>query len=355
MKPSFDTIQRKTAPVFVLGSPRSGTTLLYDMLLSAGGFAVYLAESNVFNLLTPRFGDLSRRRNRENLMHTWLQTKLFKASGLQAAHITRRVLEECRSAGDFLRLVMSEIAAAQGMQRWAENSPEGMLYLPLLKRLIPDALVVHIIRDGRDVAVSLRKLRYIRPFSRGERPSPEFASLYWEWMVQRGRQHGKELGPDYLEVHFEDLISSPQDTLSRVGRFIDHELDYERIRRVAYGSLTKPNTSFRAESPAAGFSPVGRWKNALSPAQLCRVEELVGNTLQECGYSLATADAGTHNHVALAAKRWIYRRYFEAKLWYKNDPVLRTLRPGLTAAEIDAIVLADDHPAQIKNLASPEI
>ena len=47
---------RSKAPVFVLGCPRSGTTLLYHMLLSAGNFAVYRAESQVFNLLEPRFG-----------------------------------------------------------------------------------------------------------------------------------------------------------------------------------------------------------------------------------------------------------------------------------------------------------
>jgi hypothetical protein len=100
---------RKHAPVFVLGSPRSGTTLLYDMLLSAGGFAVYLAESNVFNLLMPRFGDLSSRSNREQLMEAWLNSRLFLASGLDRDHIRKRVLEECRNGGDFLRIVMGEI------------------------------------------------------------------------------------------------------------------------------------------------------------------------------------------------------------------------------------------------------
>ena len=49
---------RSRAPVLVVGSPRSGTTLLYDMLLSAGNFAVYLIESNVFSVLRQRFGDL---------------------------------------------------------------------------------------------------------------------------------------------------------------------------------------------------------------------------------------------------------------------------------------------------------
>src|SRR5215467_9454277 len=50
---------RNEAPVFVLGCGRSGTTLLYHMILSAGDFAVYRTESNAINLLEPRFGDLS--------------------------------------------------------------------------------------------------------------------------------------------------------------------------------------------------------------------------------------------------------------------------------------------------------
>jgi len=113
--------ERHRSPVFVLGSPRSGTTLLYSMLLSAGGFAVYLAESNVFNLLGPRFGDLRSRANRKRLLDAWLNSKLFLCSGLDAGHVRRRILEECQNGGDFLRIVMGEICELQGKQRWAER------------------------------------------------------------------------------------------------------------------------------------------------------------------------------------------------------------------------------------------
>src|SRR5258708_38440027 len=105
--------ERRHAPVFVLGSPRSGTTLLYDMLLSAGGFAVYLAESNVFNLLMPRFGNLRSRSNRDQLMEAWLNSRLFLASGLDRNHIRNRVLEECRNGGHFLRNAVGEIRRRQ--------------------------------------------------------------------------------------------------------------------------------------------------------------------------------------------------------------------------------------------------
>ena len=344
--------QRKTAPVFVLGSPRSGTTLLYDMLLSAGGFAVYLAESNVFNLLAPRFGSLVVRENRRKLLHAWQGSKLFRASGLNSQLIEKKVLEECRSAGDFLRLVMSEIARAQGMQRWAENSPEGVLHLPTIKRQIPDALVIHIIRDGRDVALSLARLKYVRPFPWEERQSLISAGVYWEWIVEHGRRYGHLLGPDYLEVHFENLIASPQETLNKIGEFIDQRLDYDRIRQVAYGSVSQPNTSFKTESPGTGFSPVGRWKKGFSPHELLRFERMLGKTLEELGYAPSMPGSSEGMNLEMKATRLIHRSYFVGKLLFKRNWLVRTLRPALTSAEIDATVLADDHATEIKAVSS---
>jgi len=339
---------RKHAPVFVLGSPRSGTTLLYDMLLSAGGFAVYLAESNVFNLLVPRFGDLTSRANRERLLEAWLDSKLFRASGLDAELIRQRILQDCHSGGDFLRIVMGEICTLQGVRRWAENSPEGMLYLPLIKQLIPEALVIHIIRDGRDVATSLGRLRYVRAFPWETRHSLMGCGLYWEWIVQQGRSFGRSAGADYMEIHFEDLLAHPEETLGQVSRFVDHPLDYELIRSVAYGTVSKPNTSFRAEAPNIEFNPVGRWKKSFSQEQLLRLEQLVGQTLQELGYTLATDGARKELSLALQATRLLHRAYFAGKLAYKNSRILRAFRPSMKGSDLDEIVLADDHPHMIK-------
>src|SRR5207253_7850464 len=88
---------RSKAPVFVLGCPRSGTTVLYHMLLSAGDFAVYRWESNVFNLLVPRFGGMRSTSDRRELMRCWLKSSLFRVSGLDAAQIEAKIMAECRS------------------------------------------------------------------------------------------------------------------------------------------------------------------------------------------------------------------------------------------------------------------
>jgi hypothetical protein len=340
--------ERSRSPVFVLGSPRSGTTLLYDMLLSAGGFAVYLAESNLFNLLVPRFGDLSVRSNREKLLQSWLNSKLFRASGVDAQRIHDRILDECRNGGDFLRIVMGEICSFQGMPRWAENSPEGMLYLPQIRQLIPDALFVHIIRDGRDVATSLGRLRYVRPFPWEDRHGLIGCGLYWEWMIEHGRRFGKSVPADYIEVRFEDLLAQPQDTLDLIGRFIHQPIDYEVIQRVAYGSVTEPNTSFHQEADNVDFNPVGRWKTSFSPDQLLRFERLLGGTLTELGYQPSTNGPALGQDMWLRTTRLLHRAYFSGKLRYKNNGLMRALRPAMTGRDLDEIVLADDQPHAAK-------
>src|ERR1700741_4925371 len=95
---------RSKSPVFVLGCPRSGTTLLYHMLLSAGNFVVYRAESQVFNLLEPRFGDLGVPRNRQRMLDAWQGSSLFTKTGLDAQAIRDEVMAKCQNAGDFLRI-----------------------------------------------------------------------------------------------------------------------------------------------------------------------------------------------------------------------------------------------------------
>jgi hypothetical protein len=167
-----------------------------------------------------------------------------------------------------------------------------------------------------------------------------------------GRRYGQMLGSDYMELHFEDLVSSPQKTLSRVGAFLDHELDYEHIRQIGYGSVSRPNTSFRTETSGADFNPVGRWKKNFSSEELFRLECMVGRTLTELGYELATDASWEKATAAMKAPRRMHRTYFEGKLRFKNTSLVRWLRPQLTSKEIDETMLGEDHPPVIRTILS---
>jgi len=299
---------RSKAPVFVLGSVRSGTTLLYHMLLSAGGFAIYRTESNAINLLEPRFGDLGKLQNRKKLMKAWLDSKLFRVSGLDAPSIEKKVLADVTNGGDFLRTVMEEIARKQSVERWADCTPDHLAYIDRIKQTIPDALIIHIIRDGRDVALSMEKQKWIKPLPWDHHRPVIASAAYWDWIVQKGRRDGVRYGKDYCEVRFEELVQEPRRALAMVSEFIEHDLDYDRIQVNGIGSVREPNTSFAN----GNFNPVGRWRDSMSEPEVAQLEGLIGDTLRDLGYPLA-------GHAAnLQRLRNTYRHYFDFKLWLKS-------------------------------------
>jgi hypothetical protein len=330
--------QRSAAPVFVLGCGRSGTKFLYHTLLSAGGFAVYHAESNAFNLLGLRFGNLAHRSNRRALLDAYYTSKLFQRTGLQPQDIDERVMEDCHNAGDFLRTVMEAIARKQGVHRWAESTPLHLLYLPLIKKVIPDALVIHIIRDGRDVTASLHRIGWIRPLAWDRARAFLVPAIFWRWIVSKGRRYGQALRDDYMEVHYEDLVQNPRETLARIGKFIDHDLAYDRIQQVALGSVHNPNSSFRGDSKETDASTIGRWKRMFNAGEVRDIESSIGTLLVDTGYILETPTADRHTSLAVRMMNFLYPLYFDFKLWLKSDtPLARIADKGrMGVAESDA-------------------
>jgi Sulfotransferase family len=317
--------EKNKAPVFVLGCPRSGTTVLYHMLLSAGDFAIYRTESNVFNLLVPRFRGMHSAADRQELLETWLRSQLFRVSGLDAGEISAKIIAECRGGGDFLRIVMQEIARKQGVARWADCTPDHLLYMEEIKRQIPDALFIHIIRDGRDVALSYVKQGWSHPLPWDRHEALGVAGLYWEWAVLKGREQGRRLGAAYQEVRFEELNANPRETLSRLGRFIGHDLDYDRIQRAGIGSVSEPNSSFADESEGK-FDPVARWKTKMLSEQIAAFEDLVGDFLQELAYTPGS-EIKRRTSLRTVRLRTTYRTMFEAKQWMRdNTPLGRFVR-----------------------------
>ncbi len=355
-------------PVFIVGSPRSGTTWLYHLLLSSGGFAIYRAETVVYTLLAPRFGGFRTQADRRRLLEAWLPSELFLRSGLDAGEFSATIQETCASPSDFLRLFMESIARTQGAERWAECTPDHLLHLRRIKAGFPAARFIHMVRDGRDVALSMAKQQWIKPF-RWDR-AREFvpAALYWEWAVRAGRDGGRLCGSDYTEVRYEELVERPRQTLAAVFRFIDHPFDYDRMQAIGIGSVTEPNTSFDAKTEAGTLASVGRWSASLSESESVLVEGLIGGTLVELGYQLANAGKLRHspadrmNRQAYQARfrlRHLLKAHTPLGRWLVDTGVLarhprgaeadRTLRPGAHRDFIRSIVGSADRNAGVRH------
>jgi len=303
----------------VVGCHRSGTNLLYDVLLSAGGFAVYRGYLPIYKMLITHYGPIRQPANSRKIVEAWLHSKGFRASGLDAADISVKLNEGCRNGADFIRVVMDEIARQQKVPRWAVYDPDNLLYMPAIKADLPAALFVHIVRDGRDVALSLKKMGGFRPIPWHRKPaSLEATALYWRWMVENGRRNGRKFPGHYLEIRYEELVTDPQNVLQKLGPFLGQELDYAQIQDKKLGRLSQSNSSFRESGAPNESNPIERWKRMLSAEEVAVLEDLIGNCLQESGYELAAPQPKTSANLRRSWMRAIYPPLLDAKFWLKT-------------------------------------
>ena len=308
-------------PVFVVGSPRSGTTLLHGMLMSAGGFAIHCSETHAYNGLGPRYGGLRSAHQRRRFLREWLPTEAFLRTGLDPQELARAVEERCRSAGDLLALVMGEIARLQGADSWVESTPESGLFLSEILRDFPGARVVHVVRDPRDVASSLARQGWVRPLP-GHSGRPLLAAAAsWDWIVRRIRARAVPFGERYLELRFEELAARPEVALERLSGFLGRPLDLATIRRAGVGVVGSPNTSYEEGDGARGFDPVLRWRRRLTTQESAEVEALAGALMVELGYELESAP---DERPRLPLARRLYPLRFTARTWLKlRTPLAR--------------------------------
>lgn len=330
---------------------------MHCMLMSAGGFAIYRTESLVYSVLKPAFGDLATRVDRANLADLWFNSEPFRRSGLDEAELRPRILQEPRSAGDFLRLIMDEMIKWQGAVRWADSTPEHGLHIPEIRRQFPGAKFIHMIRDGRDVAASLAKLGFIRPFTRHHDEPWRASAAYWDWIVGRIREYGRAGDGDYLEVRFPDLLGDRPSTTARIGEFIGHDLDLDRIDRVSIGSVGTPNTSFPGEE--AANSALNR-QSKLDSATRQELTLQLRKRLEQTGYPVDTGAAKPRLSGEL--DKALYQARFGLRTRLKQFPPLgrrfadvELFRVLFGQEEVDKTLRPARHRQLIRTLVKPEL
>jgi hypothetical protein len=218
---------------------------------------------------------------------------------------------------------MDSVARQQGVSRWAECTPENLLYVRPIAAAFPGARFLHIVRDGRDVACSIAEQGWVGPYRRADLPRRVLqAGLYWEWLLGRGRSNLSQPGLHVLEVRFESLATRPVETLGAIGAFIEHDLDYARILANGLGAVSRPNTSFPEEGHSA-FNPIGRWRSRLERKTLACLEAAIQNELDLRGYTLASDPIERRGQAAAAARARLRARLrFGSRHFLKTRTVL---------------------------------
>ena len=210
-------------PIFIIGCPRSGTTLLQLMLHSHPRIAVAPETRFVIPAYFHRkvYGDMREPENRRRLAQ-WIATgkgTKFHELGLDRDEFVEAAVHAPGSLGSVIGTAFAEYARRFGKPRWGDKRPSYFQHVGTLRRMFPDAQFIHLIRDGRDCVASLKEM----PWYRG---NVYTAVANWAEAIDFGRRHAAELPKDaYFELRYEDLTADPEGALRALCTFLGEEYD----------------------------------------------------------------------------------------------------------------------------------
>jgi hypothetical protein len=269
-------------PIFVVGNPRSGTTLLRFILSShpriyipdETGFIPFLQRDVEAELSLVDVQDILERIGRLNRAWDGIVDDILAfykvLPGPRLAHV--------------LDALYRQKIAEHGAVRWGDKTPSYVLYLPVLNKIFPTAQFVHLIRDGRDATLSAQKKWAARNWYMDN----YYLIKNWTKCVERGREAGRVLGSDrYLEVHYEALVQHPKSALERICMFLGEGfcpemLDHTRLARRQIG----PSGHVEVREPVSTGS-VQRWQTGMCEFDQKVADRVAGPTLSSLGYELA--------------------------------------------------------------------
>jgi LPS sulfotransferase NodH len=314
-----------TPPLVLLGVSRSGTTLLRVILDRSPGIAIP-DESFFVPLLARRHGG---RVDTASFLDDLSRIPELPAWGLSPSDVAPR-LRPGMGTAEAIAAIFEAYAEKERKPRWGDKTPMYMRHLPLLERLFPDAQYVHLIRDGRDAAVSFLRMpegTFTRTWAH---PEGEFACL-WRVEVEGARELGRRLGPSrYLEARYEELVSDPESAVRGICAFAAIPFEPSMLEYAgAVDVSAKPHQQRLLQPPTTG---VRDWRRELPAEEARDFEAVAGPLLAELGYPLLEPLARTTGAGGRARLAW-YRARLAAwnasasalqrsPLWSRRHPPL---------------------------------
>jgi hypothetical protein len=267
---------------FIIGCPRSGTTLLRAMLDSHPAVAV--PPESYF--LVPILRHEAQYRTAEGVDRAAIVRDVAANVSWPSWQVEPAVLEEIAADPTLttvpatLRAVYDRYAALHGKPRAIDKTPRHTEHVALLSRAYPDSRFVHLVRDGRDVVPSLQSMPYF-PARFAD------AALYWRDRALSGREARTVVGPSrFHELRYEDLVTDPERQLEPLCGFLGIEYSPEMLDYTARAESVISGTVGGTAHENIRRAP-GRtrdWRTTMDRRDAARFEALAGDALAIFGY-----------------------------------------------------------------------
>ncbi|HWA90657.1 MAG TPA: sulfotransferase [Rhizomicrobium sp.] len=277
---------------FIVGVGRSGTTLLRLMLDAHPALAIpsetlFLQDVVKNGVAQEDFFDIVTAAD------TWPNMAL-DPDALRAA------LEDTTSLSDSIRAFYRLYARMHGKSRWGDKTPYYRVFLRDIASLLPEAHFIHVIRDGRDSALSYQGLWF------GPGDDFEKQARFWSGEIAATRAQARDVAR-YSEVRYEALVTDPEAVLRELCPAL--ELDYDPAMLAYHEGAAGRLAEFKRPFGPAGRTPadiatfmaiherakappdqsrIGRWRTEMLPEDLGRYEAVAGPMLRELGYETSS-------------------------------------------------------------------
>ena len=270
-------------PFFIVGNDRSGTTML-RMILDRGPEAAIPPESMFLTDVTIPADALDGPAWQELLERVWDHPKVRLWELASPPPRLPAGLGRMDAARFVLAAPFEAYAGKHGKQRWGDKTPHYVHHVDHLLAIWPDARFVVLVRDGRDVALSLRRM----PFG----PNNAWAAAQW-WArgIRAGRTAQRRHPEQVLTVRYEDLVADPVTHVSAICAFLDLRyspamLELERADRTKI--VADQASWFPTLFDGINTGAVARWRREMSPREQSVFVSLAGQELAELGYPVPT-------------------------------------------------------------------
>lgn len=272
-------------PIFIFGCPRSGTSLLSRMLNSHPHVGVPF-ESHLYAKFLPRvgrYGDLSLEDNRRDLlrdMSSVLRGWTIKPE-LEAS-LARMRSPTLHGAVDS---ILYGWCVRHGKSRWGEKTPRHAAYWREILGGFPDAQIVHLVRDGRDVAMSWKRARF------GPKHLYVAAERWREFVAMMAAARRALPATQFFELRYEDLVAAPERQLGMLCEFLGEPFAPQML------SFHDDRTPYRTDernlrnlTRPLMRGNIAKWRRSMSADEVLIAEAAAGPALVRAGYGLRNPD-----------------------------------------------------------------
>jgi hypothetical protein len=306
--------------VFVVGSPRSGTSLLGRMIEAHPQLLILHETQWIPHYFQERLGVSAEGGVLPELVAHVLGHRRFRT--IAKWGVSPREIEALVPPGrstlyaDFVSALFDLCGRAQRKPLVGDKTPEYARTIGILHGLWPRAKFVHIIRDGRDICLSAldwkrKSTRMAELFPTWEQEPVLTAAFWWTRNVREARDRGRPLGPGlYYEVRYELLVTRPAEEAARLCAFL--QVPYDASVLSFHEGRTRNEPGLSAKDAWLPITPdLRNWRTQMPAGDTELFEAAAGDLLEELGYPRACPQPRAQALERTAAARELFARYAE--------------------------------------------